>query len=162
VGDPGDDRALREILADLQIHRPDLEPAQVVAEPVTSFAGLTRAMVPAGTVVATRYHNVICALKLSKPTISIGYAAKNIAVMTDAGLSEFCQFTNQLDVDLLIEQFTELENRSAQLRQKIAERNIANARLLDDQFATLSAALFPAGELAYAAAEHKPARGGVC
>jgi polysaccharide pyruvyl transferase WcaK-like protein len=161
AGDPGDDHALREILADLQVHRPDLEPAQVVAEPVTSFAELTRAMMPAGTVVATRYHNVICALKLSKPTISVGYAAKNIAVMTDAGLSEFCQFTNQLDVDLLIEQFTELENRSVQLRQKIAERNIANARLLDDQFATLSAVLFPAGELAYAAAERKPARGGV-
>lgn len=143
TGDAGDDPALQEILADLRIHRPDLEPGWVVAEPVTSFAELTRAMAPVGAVVATRYHNVICALKLCKPTISLGYAAKNIAVMTDAGLSEFCQFTNQLDVDLLIEQFTKLENRSASLREKIAERNMANARLLDDQFATLSAVLFP-------------------
>jgi polysaccharide pyruvyl transferase WcaK-like protein len=161
VGDPGDDRALQDILANLQIHRPDLDPARVVAEPVTSFAELTRAMAPVGTVVATRYHNVICALKLAKPTISLGYAAKNIAVMADAGLSEFCQYTNQLDVDLLIEQFTKLENRSAQLRRKIAERNITNARLLDAQFATLSTVLFPAGELAYTAATHDPARGGV-
>ena len=92
-------------------------------------------MAPAGTVVATRYHNVICALKLSKPTISLGYAAKNIAVMADAGLSEFCQFANSLDVDLLIKQFTELENRSAELRRTIAERNVANAQLLDEQFA---------------------------
>ena len=161
VGDAGDDRVLQEILADLQIHRPDLKPARVVAEPVTSFAELTRAMAPVGIVVATRYHNVICALKLSKPTISLGYAAKNLAVMADAGLSEFCQFASRLDVDLLIEQFMELENRSAQLRRKIAERNIANARLLDDQFVTLSAVLFPAGEPAYAAAERKPARGGV-
>jgi len=152
TGDTSDDRALREILANLRIHRPDLEPGWVVAEPVTSFAELTRAMAPVGSVVATRYHNVICALKLSKPTISLGYAAKNIAVMADAGLSEFCQFTNQLDVDLLIKQFTELENRSAQLRQKIAERNTANARLLDDQFAVLSAMLFPAVEPAYAVA----------
>ena len=90
---------------------------RVVAEPVTSFAELTRAMAPVGTVVATRYHNVMCALKLAKPTISIGYAAKNVAVMADAGLSEFCQSANSLDVDLLIEQFTELESRSAQLRQ---------------------------------------------
>jgi polysaccharide pyruvyl transferase WcaK-like protein len=155
VGDAADNRALQEILADLQRNRPDLEPAWVVAEPVTSFAELTRAMVPVGTVVATRYHNVICALKLAKPTISLGYAAKNVAVMADAGLSEFCQFTNQLDVDLLIKQFTELESRSAQLRQKIAERNVANARLLDDQFATLSAMLFPAGEPAYAARQYE-------
>ena len=33
-----------------------------------------RAMAPVGTVVATRYHNVMCALKLSKPTISLGYS----------------------------------------------------------------------------------------
>jgi polysaccharide pyruvyl transferase WcaK-like protein len=155
VGDTADDSALQEILTDLHIRRPDLEPGWVVAEPATSFAELTRAMAPVGTVVATRYHNVICALKLSKPTISLGYAAKNIAVMTDAGLSEFCQFTNQLDVDLLIKQFTELENRSAQLRQKISERNVMNARLLDDQFARLSAVLFPAGEPAYTAAKHR-------
>jgi len=155
VGDPSDDRALHDILADLRTHRPDLEPAQVVAEPVTSFAELTRAMAPVGTVVATRYHNVICALKLAKPTISLGYAAKNVAVMADAGLSDFCQLVGRLDVDLLIEQFTELENRSAQLRQKIAERNAVNARLLDDQFATLSAVLFRESEPARAEAEHR-------
>ena len=156
TGDVSDDCALREILANLQIHRPDLEPGRIVAETATSFAELTRAMAPVGTVVATRYHNVICALKLSKPTISLGYAAKNIAVMADAGLSEFCQFINQLDVDLLIEQFTELEKRSAQLRQEIAERNMVNARLLDDQFAMLSAALFSAVEPAYAVAPTSP------
>ena len=43
--------------------------------PVT-FADLMQAMEPAGTVVATRYHNVVCALMLSKPTISIGYGEK--------------------------------------------------------------------------------------
>ena len=80
--------------------------------------------------------------------------------MADMGLSEFCQSASSLDVDRLIEQFTELESRSAQLRRTIAERNVANARLLDDQFATLSAVLFPAGEPADAAAERKPARGG--
>ena len=143
VGDVSDDSVVQEIVADLRAHRPDLEPGRVVAEPASSFAELTRAMAPVGTVVATRYHNVICALKLAKPTISIGYAAKNTAIMADAGLSEFCQSVKSLDIDLLIEQFKELDRRSAQLRSAIAERNVANARLLDDQFATLSAVLFP-------------------
>jgi len=62
----------------------------------------------------------------------------------------------------LIEQFTELESRSAQLRQTMKERNIANVRLLDDQFAELSAVLFPAAEPACTATEHKPARRGAC
>ena len=160
VGQVSDDSVVQEILADLRAHRPDLEPTWVIAEPVTSFAELTRAMAPVGTVVATRYHNVVCALKLCKPTISLGYAAKNVELMADMGLSDFCQFLNTLDVDLLIEQFMELESRSAQLRPTIAERNLANARLLDDQFAMLSAVLFGAGEPARAATDHQPTRRG--
>jgi polysaccharide pyruvyl transferase WcaK-like protein len=160
VGDTADDRALQDILADVRAQRPDLEPTRVVAVPVTSFAELTRAMTPVGTVVATRYHNVMCALKLSKPTISLGYSAKNIELMADMGLSEFCQFVSSLDVDRLIEQFTVLQGRSAQLWRPIAERNTANARLLDGQFAALSTILFPADEPARAAGEHKPARSG--
>ncbi len=160
VGDTADDSVVQEILADLRSHRPNLGASWVVAEPVSSFAELTRAMAPVGTVVATRYHNVMCALKLSKPTLSIGYAAKNDVLMADMGLSEFCQSARSLDVGRLIEQFTELESRSAQLRRTIGERNAANARLLDDQFATLSAVLFPARDPARAAAEQPPVRGG--
>ncbi len=161
VGDTNgsDDSVVREILADVRTRRPDLDPTWVVAEPVSSFADLMRAMAPTGTVVATRYHNVVCALKLSKPTISIGYSPKNTALMADMGLSEFCQEASTLDVGRLIEQFTELESRSEQLRRTIAERNAANARLLDDQFATLSAALFPAAESTCTAGERKPTRG---
>ena len=66
VGDTNgsDDSVVQEILADLRAHRPDLDPSWVVAEPVSSFAELMRAMAPVGTVVATRYHNVMCALRL--------------------------------------------------------------------------------------------------
>jgi polysaccharide pyruvyl transferase WcaK-like protein len=158
VGDTSDDSVVQEILTDLRAHRPNLEASRVVAEPVSSFAELTRAMAPAGIVVATRYHNVMCALKLSKPTLSIGYAAKNDVLMADMGLSEFCQSARSLDVGRLIEQFTELESRSAQLRQTMQEHNMAKARLLDDQFATLSARLFSAREPAGTAAGQPAAR----
>ncbi len=145
VGDNQWDNAVVDaIVADARAYRPELDETWVVAENITSFADLTRAMVPVGVVVATRYHNVICALKLEKPVISIGYAAKNVAVMNDAGLGEFCQHTNTLDVDRLIEQFTEIERRSGEIRQAIATRNEQNAQLLGQQFATLSALLIPA------------------
>jgi polysaccharide pyruvyl transferase WcaK-like protein len=143
-----DDSVIEEILADLRAHRPDLEPMWAVAEPVTSLEELMQEMAPVGTVVAIRYHNVLCALKLSKPTLSISYAGKHDLLMKDMGLSEFCQFANTLDVDRLIEQFTELKSRSAQLTRMMAERNAEKAQLLDQQFAGLSALLFPAGEQA--------------
>ena len=103
-------------------------------------------MALAGTVVATRYHNVLGALRLSKPTISLGYSAKHQALMADMGVPEFCQSANPLDVDLLIKRFTELEDRSPQLRQVLDERNLASEQHLDEQFAALSALLFPARE----------------
>ena len=136
-----DDAVLNEIMTDLREQRPDLEPDSVVIQSTTSFAELASAMAPAGTVVATRYHNVICALKLGKPTISLGYAQKNVELMADVGMSEFCQSAKSLDINLLIKQFTELESRSSDFRRAIIERNVANARQLEQQFADVSALL---------------------
>ena len=155
-----DDSVVQEILADLRVHRPDLEP-MYAAEPVTSLEELLREMAPVGTVVAIRYHNVLCALKLSKPTLSISYARKHDFLMADTGLSEFCQSAKALDVDRLIEQFREVRSRSAQLSQTMAERNAEKARLLDKQFAELSTLLFPAGERARTPVGPKPAREGI-
>jgi polysaccharide pyruvyl transferase WcaK-like protein len=144
VGDnQWDNTVVDAIMADARVHRPDLDETWVVAESITSFAELTEAMMPTGIVVATRYHNVMCALKLEKPVISIGYAAKNVAIMTDAGLGEFCQHSNTLDVDKLIEQFTELESRADEVRHTIAKRNEQNRQLLGEQFAALSTLLIP-------------------
>ena len=143
-----------EILTDLRVHRPDLDPAWVVAEPISTFADLMHAMAPAGIVVATRFHNMICSLMLSKPTISLGYAPKFTALMSDMGLAEFCQPTSTLDLERLIEQFKDLDKRQAELRQSIMECNMAKARLVDEQFAELSAVLFSRDGLALARAEH--------
>jgi hypothetical protein len=62
-----------------------------------------------------------------------------VELMADVGMSEFCQSAKSLDIDLLIRQFTELESRSAELRQAIMERNLANVRQLEQQFADVSA-----------------------
>jgi polysaccharide pyruvyl transferase WcaK-like protein len=151
-----DDSVAAEILADLRAYRPDLEPMWAAAEPVTSMEELMRQMAPVGAVVATRYHNVLCALKLSKPTLSVGYAAKHDVMMADMGLADFCQSARSLDVNRLIEQFNELESRSVQLRQTMLECNAQKTRLLGRQFAVLNSLLFPARQPARAVAEREP------
>jgi len=144
---------VQEILADLREHRPDLDPALIVAEPFSSPGELLCELAEVGTFIGTRYHNVVSALRLSRPTISIGYSAKFDVLMADMGLSEFCQSAASVDLDRLVEQFTELERRASELRGTLKERNSANARGLDDQFALLSTVLFAAvGAPAHAAA----------
>ena len=133
-----------EILADVRAYRPDLDPGRVVAEYASSFAELMKAMAPAGTVVATRFHSVVCALRLGKPVVSLGYAPKFTALLTDMGLAEFSQSAKSPDVDVLIAQFTELEKRQEELRRAIADGNAACERNVAAQFAELSAVLFAA------------------
>lgn len=144
IGDANgsDDGVVQDVLADLRVSRPGLEDGRIVAEDTRTFAESMQVVGPAGFVVATRFHNVICAVKLGKPTISLGYAAKHRALMADVGLGEFCQDADAMDVDLLIKQFTELESRSAELRPIVAERSAAKVRQVGDQFAELSAVLF--------------------
>jgi polysaccharide pyruvyl transferase WcaK-like protein len=105
-----------------------------------------RVVQPLGSVIAIRYHNLICALKLSKPTISISYSPKHDVLMADMGLPEFCQDVNTIDMDRLIDLFNDLERRSPELRQTMRERNLAKGALLGNQFAELSAVLFPVEE----------------
>ena len=143
VGDSGDAEAVTEILSAVRASHPALAHERVVAERLTSFDDLMRAMAPASIVVATRYHNVMCALKLCKPTISLGYSRKFISLMSDMGVAEFHQFADSVDTDGLIEQFKRLDTRREELQQRMVVRNAANKLALADQFAALSGLLLP-------------------
>lgn len=141
---------------------PELDAQRITVAAVSSYPELIKEMAPVGMVVATRYHNVMCALKLCKPTISLGYSRKFISLMGDMGLAEFHQFAGSVDLDRLTEQFKQLERRRPQLQQGMADRNAANMRSLSEQFASLSASVFPADHSNAVAASRQAAslRGG--
>jgi len=136
-----DDTVIQEIIADLKLHRPELDPTRVIAASTESFGDLMREMAPAGIVVATRYHNVIAALRLTKLTMCVGYAAKHDDLMADMGLSAFCQPAQTLDVGLLIQQVADLEERGDQVRGMIRQHNADLAVQLAEQFTLLSGIL---------------------
>ncbi|MFE1910775.1 polysaccharide pyruvyl transferase family protein [Streptomyces anandii] len=118
-------------------------PLVTAAEPA-SLADLMKETSAAGAVVATRYHNLICALKTGTPTLALGYAAKSEALMERMGLGAYCHPAREVDADRLLEQFRELEKRAPELRRTLAERNRVAADQVDSQFRALTAALFPA------------------
>jgi polysaccharide pyruvyl transferase WcaK-like protein len=151
VGDTNgsDGHVIQEILADFRASRPDLDPSVVVAADVSSYDDVMRVLLPVSSVVAIRYHNVLCALQLSKPTLAISYSPKHDALMADMGLPEFCVAVKALDAGVLIKLFTELESHSAELRQTMMERNAEKTRLIGDLFAELSARLFPSPDSAH-------------
>ncbi|MFS8197677.1 polysaccharide pyruvyl transferase family protein [Streptomyces sp. CWNU-52B] len=118
----------------------------VTAAGAASLADLMKETAAADTVVATRYHNLVCALKAGTPTLALSYAAKSDALMARMGLAAYCHPAREVDAGRLYEQFRALERQSAELRRTLAERNRAAARRLDAQFAALTTALFPAAD----------------
>jgi polysaccharide pyruvyl transferase WcaK-like protein len=123
--------------------RGTIEPERLFAEPAPTLHDLMREISLTDIVVATRFHNVVCALKLGKPTISIEYANKNRVLLADMGLGNFCQHIEKLDVDLLIEQFIALVDDRQQRAQRI-ERTVRNyQRQLACQDAFLASRLLP-------------------
>ncbi|MEY2249234.1 polysaccharide pyruvyl transferase family protein [Streptomyces sp. BF23-18] len=127
-------------------------PLVTVAE-AASLADLMKEMAAADSVVATRYHNLICALKAGTPTLALSYAAKSDALMAQMGLDAYCHPAREVDADRLLEQFRALEKDSAGLRRTLADRNRDAVRRLDHQFTALTAALFPATDHAHAPRE---------
>ncbi|MEO3977926.1 polysaccharide pyruvyl transferase family protein [Streptomyces sp. CAU 1734] len=115
----------------------------VTAAGAASLADLMREAAAADTVVATRYHNLICALKAGTPALALSYAAKSDALMARMGLDEYCHPAREVDPGRLLEQFRSLERRSAELRRTLAERNLAAARGLEEHFTALTEAVFP-------------------
>jgi polysaccharide pyruvyl transferase WcaK-like protein len=118
----------------------------VTAAETSSLDDLMKEMAAADSVVAIRYHNLICALKTGTPVLALSYAAKSDALMADMGLAAYCHPAREVDADRLLEQFRSLERHSAELRQTLTERNLAAARRLEHQFTALTAALFPAAD----------------
>ncbi|MFD5698227.1 polysaccharide pyruvyl transferase family protein [Streptomyces lasiicapitis] len=125
----------------------------VTAAKAASLADLMKEMAAADTVVATRYHNLICALKVGTPTLALSYAAKSEVLMAQMGLGAYCHPARDVDADRLLDQFRALERRSAELRRTLRERNQAAARQLREQFADLTTDLFPAPQHAHALRE---------
>lgn len=150
-----DGRPVRLVTGD-ELDRPVAEaildavgsPLVTVAE-TASLADLMKEMSAADSVVATRYHNLVCALKTGTPTLALSYSAKSDTLMARMGLGAYCHPARETDADRLLAQFRELERRSAELRRTLAERNLDAARRVERQFAALTAALFPATDHAH-------------
>lgn len=141
TGDDVDHPIARQIIADARANRPDLDPDVVRFEPTETLGELMAQIAMVDVVVGTRYHNVVCSLKLAKPVISLSYSAKNDRIMADMGLGDYTQDARSVDVDLLVTQFTEVEKLAAEITPMLAARSAEKAGRLARQFEVLSAAL---------------------
>jgi len=96
--------------------------------------------------VGARYHNVVSGLRLSKPTISVGYSLKHDVLMADMGVPEFALSARSVSAQQLIERFTELQSRSSEVCRTLDARQQLKQEELEGQFEDLAVLLRPSGQ----------------
>jgi polysaccharide pyruvyl transferase WcaK-like protein len=95
--------------------------------------------------VGARYHNIVSGLRLSKPTISVGYSLKHDALMAEMGVEEFAMSARSLSASHLIERFVELRSRSREVHALIEANRLLKKDLVEEQFRDLAALIGPFG-----------------
>ncbi|HTZ07576.1 MAG TPA: polysaccharide pyruvyl transferase family protein [Acidimicrobiales bacterium] len=143
VGDTNgsDQEVVAALLERVRAQRPGLEEGALAAVAVSSLADVMEALRPVGTVVAIRYHNLVGALMVGKPTLAVGYAPKHDALLAELGLAGFCLPVRALGPGRLQARFEELERRAGELRPVVADRRARCAERLEAQFTELAAVL---------------------
>jgi polysaccharide pyruvyl transferase WcaK-like protein len=134
IGDFNDVPALAQLTSLIRERVGDVAGKRVRGTPAQSAAEVMHQLGETDVVVATRFHNVLLALVLNKPSISISFHHKCSSLMDQMGLSEYCQDIQQLSVEKLIDKFCRMEENAPKLKQIIRERNEEHRRALDDQY----------------------------
>jgi polysaccharide pyruvyl transferase WcaK-like protein len=144
--DSKDDSVIASVMADLVTRRPDLAPGEVVANPVSSLGDLLEEIEPVGFVIGARYHNVVSGVRLSKPTISVGYSLKHDALMGDMGVPEFALSARSVTGAQLIDLFNQLQSRSSKVRALLETNLRFKQRELEKQYEDLAVLINSCGD----------------
>ena len=135
VGDSTTDAAaVEDFKARLGEYRGAYDGHRVVEQPIATVAEVLRQLRATDVVVATRFHNVVLALRLNKPTIAISFHCKCAALMNYMKLTNYCHRIDEMSAELLIRQFEELEATRGAVKSLISSRVAAAQRELDEQY----------------------------
>lgn len=137
IGDLMDMPVTRQLTSLLKDRSVTHDEERIIVEPVASAQDLLSQLAATDFVVGTRFHNVLLALLLNKPSIAISFHHKCSSLMSQMGLSEYCQDIMQLSADRLIEQFCQIEENAESLRNMIGEKVADCRKALDEQYALI-------------------------
>jgi len=137
IGDRGDRPVVRELNALLTTRLGMYDRERITEPPLFSVEQLLSQLAVTDIVVATRFHNVLLALLLNKPTISISFHHKCVSLMSEMGLLEYSHDINQIDAAKLIEQFQSLERNAETLKPLISQKVEQFRKALDEQYSLI-------------------------
>ena len=132
-----DEAVLHDLRAVLDTKKIGRDGGRIQDTPAASVDEIMDQIAAVDVVVASRFHNVLLALFLGKPVVSVSYNEKNDALMTAVGLEKYCQSIDDFDIRRLTEQFTDIEANWGRIRSTIEARRASFRDHLDEQYRRL-------------------------
>jgi len=110
------------------------ENGELIDEPAASVDEVLSQLAASDFVVACRFHNILLALMLAKPVLAISYHEKNAALMASAGLADFSQDIERLDVGKMMWQFEAMQENADSTKLRLQQNAVACRAALDEQY----------------------------
>jgi polysaccharide pyruvyl transferase WcaK-like protein len=107
---------------------------KLLAGPIASYRDVMVEIEATDLVVATRFHNVLLALLLERPVISIEYGKKNADLMSAVGLAQYCHFVETFDPDAVRDQVIKMAAEQNLPTTALQGRLPEYRRLLEEQY----------------------------
>lgn len=120
-GEVGDDRAMADMMRNVGSSRPDLIHL-VSKEDAADLHQVMGVFARADVAVVTRFHNLVCALNVCRPTYAFGYSDKTVSLLRRVGLEEFQQSVDDIDVAMAISRIKSLISNRVQYGGQVACR----------------------------------------
>jgi polysaccharide pyruvyl transferase WcaK-like protein len=137
IGEVSDRNASEEFKSLLKASLDQYDEQRIIDQAALSVEQLLPQIAATDMVVATRFHNIVLALLLNKPVISISFHHKCTSLMEEMGLSDYCQDINHMDAGRLIEQFQDLEKNAEKLKPVIRQKVEQSRKALDEQYSLI-------------------------
>ncbi|MBB3234480.1 polysaccharide pyruvyl transferase family protein [Phyllobacterium endophyticum] len=132
TGDVHDMTAVDDVLKMVVEQWPDVERQRITVGCGGSLHELMAEIAQTDAVVVSRYHNVVCALKLDRPTISLSYNMKNDYLLAQFG-QHYCQHIESFDFEVLKQHTNAVLGNSDEITAQLARTNALVQVQLEEQ-----------------------------
>jgi len=129
-----DEPVLEDVRAALATRGLSRDAEGVEDSPAGSFEEVLAQLSAVDVVVASRFHNVLLALLLGKPVVSLSYNEKNEALMKQMGLAEYTGTLAAFDVQHVLAQLWTLQQEAGRLMPGVAKKALEYRGLLETQY----------------------------
>jgi polysaccharide pyruvyl transferase WcaK-like protein len=134
VGDVVDEAVGERIRERVLAEHPEVDATRVTVMSCTTLDAVMDDVAGCRIVVAARYHNLVCSLRMARPTIAIGYGGKHDDLLERAGLAGNSEHISAFTVSWLTQRFLDLEGRQQAIVADLVRRNARMRRELDAQY----------------------------